>query len=146
MISRYMEFGIALAVSTCLFLPACNKEKGGVGVGVGVGVGETGTQYINLTIAPTLDNTCQQNDSTSAVPVAPGQSVTYQGGAAALREFKVVFPSAIPFSSAVIDSPHGAATSAGAAKGVSGAVYNYGSLTINNRTCSNGSSLGLIMR
>ena len=140
MTSRHMQFGIALAVCSCLFLPACNREKGGGGLG------QAGTLYISLSIAAAPDNTCQQNGSTGNVQVASGQNVTYQGGAAALSQFKVVFPAAIPFSSAVIDSPNGAATSAGAFNGTANTAYTYSSLTINNRQCSNPGSLGLIMR
>ena len=144
MTSRYMQFGIALTVCSCLFLPACQKENGGGGKG------QAGTLNIYLSIAALPDNTCQQKDSagnTGNIYVSGGQNVTYQGsGAVAVNQFKVVFPSAIPFSSAVIDSPNGAATSAGAANGTSGMTYSYSSLTINNRTCSNPGSLGLIMR
>ena len=136
---RRMQFAIALAVCSCLFLPACHK-------GGGEGMGEAGPLYINLSIAAAPDNTCQQNGSTSTVPVAVGQSVTYQG-ASALSQFKVVFPAgSTPFASAVVDSPNGAPVSAGAARGTAGTTYNYNSLAINNRTCSNPGSLGLIMK
>jgi hypothetical protein len=141
MTSRYMQFGIALAVCSCLFLPACNREKGGGGIS------QTGTLYISLSIAAAPDNTCQQNGSTGNVQVASGQNVTYQGGAAALSQFDVVFPAtSTPFASAVISSPNGAATSAGAFSGTANTPYAYSSLTINNRQCSNPGSLGLIMR
>ncbi len=142
MTSRYMQLGIALAVCSCLFLPACNKaEKGGGGVG------QTATLYINLSIAAAPDNTCQQNGSTGNVQVASGQNVTYQGGAVALSQFAVVFPAtSTPFASAVVSSPNGAATSAGAFNGTANRVYTYSSLTINSRTCSNPGSLGLIMK
>lgn len=142
MTSRHMQFGIALAVCSCLSLPACQHPEGGGG-----GKGQNPPLIISLSIAAAPDNTCQQNGSTGNIYVSGGQNVTYQGGAAALSQFKVVFPAAIPFSSAVIDSPNGAATSAGAANGTSGRTYSYSSLTINNRLCSNPpGSLGLIMR
>lgn len=138
MTSRLMQLGVAFAVCSCLFLPACQQaNKGGGG-----GVGQTGTLYINLSIAAAPNNTCQQNGATSAIDVVGGQNVTYQG-ATALSQFKIVFPAAVPFSSAVIDSPNGAATNAGTANGPAG-PYNYSSLTINNRLCSN--TLGLIMK
>jgi hypothetical protein len=143
MTSRHMQFGIALAVCSCLFLPACHQEGGGGGKG------QNPPLDISLSIAAAPDNTCQQKDpagNTGNIYVLGGQNVTYQGGAAVLSQFKVVFPSAIPFSSAVIDSPNGAATNAGAANGTPGTTYSYSSLTINNRACSNPGSLGLIMR
>jgi hypothetical protein len=141
MTSRHMQLGIALAVCSCLSLWACQKEKGDGGGG------QTATLHITLSIAAAPDNTCQQNESTGNVQVASGQNVTYQGGAVALSQFEVVFPAtSTPFASAVISSPTGAATSAGAFSGTANTPFAYKSLTINNRTCSNPGSLGLIMK
>jgi hypothetical protein len=146
MTSRLMQFGIALAVCSCLFLPACNQEKEGGGRG--------GAVSHNVTIKIDNNNYCTQstdgvNFAASPIPVAYGDSVTFQGPSVGTA-FTVTFPSTSPCGSPF---QSGACTTSFSNSAPTGTVassmtFPYASVTIGTPSvsCNNPGSLGLIMR
>ena len=103
---------------------------------------ESGPQYIMLTFN---GGACEQNGSTDVIEVSPNQAIVYQG-AAVLRQFEVRFASC-PFSSCPVSSPHGLSMNMGPPNaGTSGSTFNYTGMTINDESCSNGSTLGIRIR
>ena len=123
---------IALAFVTgfLVFLPGCHRTPP--------------TAAGPLTIALTIDNNgnCQQNGSTGAIDLAPGQSAIYQG-ASAVSQFQVQF-TRCPFASCPVNSPNGASVNTGPpVPNAAGNTYLYSGMSINNRQCNNIGPLGL---
>ena len=144
MTSRYKQFAIALAVCSCLFLLACNKEK--------EGVKNAASHNIVIKIVDSSNN-CQQSldgGSFSAAPasVSYGDSVTFAGPNTATA-FTVTFPGTAcgsPFQSGGCTTTFNNSSPTGTT--VANPTYPYASVTIGSPavSCNNPSSLGLIMR
>jgi len=147
MTSRRMQFGIALALCSCLFLPACRKEGGG------------GGKMAHLTVTLSVDGNgnCVQKlngAATAVVSLSAGDTVTFLTDNSAA--FVLQFP---PASVGSCNSPfrdasgncqwnfNNANPASGPAVGPSGTPFPYGTLSINGATCNlNGGPQPLGMR
>jgi hypothetical protein len=130
MTSRYMQLGIALAVCSCLFLPACQKEKGGGQV-----------TSIQLT-AP--NGNCLQNGTTGNVQF--GQDGVCWTGPNSITAVTVQLPANCPFKDCTFPTNSGSMCTGQTNSGTpSGASWTYTSITIGGNSCVVGND-GLIMR
>ncbi len=149
MTSRYKQFAIALAVCSCLFLLACNKEKE-AGGGGRMGGGQTHNIAVKIVDS---NNNCQQSLDGGSFAAAPasvsyGDSVTFAGPNAATA-FTVTFPGTAcgsPFQTGTCTTTFNNSSPTGTT--VANLTFPYASVTIGSPpvSCNNPGSLGLIMK
>ena len=154
MTSRRMQFGIALALCSCLFLPACRKEGGGGGGGGGGKMA-----HLTVTLSADANGNCVQKlngVSTALVLLYGGDTVTFQTENSASFALQFPPPSAGSCNSPFRDASGNCQSSfnnsnptSGPAVGPSSTQFSYGTLSINGATCnlnSGAQPLGMRMR
>src|SRR5664279_827012 len=148
MTSRRMQFGVLLAVCSCLFLPACRKEGG-----------EGGRQLAHLTVTLSVDGNgnCVQKlngSPTGVVSLSGGDTVTFQTDNNAAFALQFPPPNAGSCNSPFRDASgncqssfNNSSPTSGPAVGQSGTQFPYGTLSVNGATCNlNGGPQPLGMR
>ena|ERR1039457_1037562 len=162
MISRHMQFALALAVCSCVLLASCGKEEGGAAAtGMRGGVVDKGKMISTphtITLSADGGGNCLQSldggtAAAAGVEMPWGDTVTFDAGKDGNGNkipFTLTFP---PAAAASCDSPFekfgcqsnfaAAAITVSQAGGVN---YPYLSITINGKACGSPGSLGLIMK
>jgi hypothetical protein len=133
MTSRRMQFGIALALASCLFLPACRKEGG-----------EGGKNTVTLS-ADASGNCIQKlnGSPTAVVLLDPGDNVTFQTENSAPFVLQFPPPNVTSCKSPFRDGSgncqstfNNSNPTSGPAVGQPSTQFPYGMLSINGATCN----------